>query len=56
MLRNLVKRPGGESFAAHFKGFEEASDEVLDELIVSAEDMLELSEKELSEKGGGKGE
>ena len=42
-LRSLMKRPGGEGLAAHFKNFEEASDEALDEMIVTAEDLIDTA-------------
>jgi len=40
LLRSLVKKPGGERLAAHFKNFDEASDAILDEMILSFDDVI----------------
>ena len=45
LLRSLASRPGGESLATHFKSFEEASETVLDEMILSFEDMLDQAKR-----------
>ncbi len=44
-MRVLVVRAEGRAISAHFRKFEEASDEALDELIVALETLLEDDEK-----------